>query len=633
MAVNLAWLAANGWLVGNRGNNAGYGYEGKLMYDPGNGPAAAPADSGSGSDPATVADYVPASPEWSEGVIVQTQQSLLKGSSSVKARGLIILGFLLACVMAFGQTDNAVWVKTFPGTDVGTKVTNAMATCTTNTAIPCFVVIDASLAVYPPGVLPAMCSHCFLEDYRIGIPGGSSINGITGPITIQSGDAAHFNVNSDAAHGKITLTPTLTAFLDLANTFTAGPQRLQSGSAANIAAVIQGAGVSTSNITYHKAASANQGSVPVAVGQWLIVIGQKGGSSPNAPVSTLGNNGWSNIANICRESYNCSYVWAAKVTVAGTDTIGIFSAGGSYTADYTGVYVISGLPSSAILDASAGHWIDTPAASDTVTISPTLTNDLVLAFMGQRSGVAGCLQTISVPFTTLDNTQVSASGVSSLGAYQATSSSPISVTFNWNNGCVTGGGSAGNEASDVLLAFKVVGTYTQTADLSQYQDSMGNVLSKVDANGEFNPPAFAGTPATTPAYGTHVWDSTNDCDKVYTPSGWTCLTATGARTAGTNGFYRIDGDGTITEWVQAGNNTTCTSTSTAGSPCLNNNTPTLVTLPHSITTLISATCTDNGPRVAAGNDQNIGASYSSSTQIAVNTPSTGVTASCIVVAF
>jgi hypothetical protein len=631
MAVPLPWLDANGGLVGAQGANAGYGYEGKMIYDPGSGPGA-----GNSSDtlPADFADYTPASPVWSPVVQSQAFNSEMKGSPLMKFRGLLILGFLLLCTFAFGQSDNMLHVNLFPGSDVGSKVANAQNACNPDTNIPCFLIVDASLAAAPAGMLPTLCSRCFLLDYRDGIAGGSIINGITGPITIQSGDTAHFTVSNDAAHGKITLTPISTAFLDTANTFLTGSQTFLSGGAANIARIVQGAGVSNSNITYHKAASNNQTGVPVAIGQWLIVIGQKGGSSPNAPVSTLGNNGWSNIVNICREGYNCAYVWATKVTVGGNDTIGIFSAGGSYTADYAGVYVISGLPSSAILDASAGHWIDGPPSSpDAVTITPTLSNDLLLAFMGQRSGVAGCVQSISAPFTTLDNTQASSSGVASLGVYAATSNTPVSVAFSWNTGCQTGGGSAGNEAADVVLAFKVVGSYTQTADLDQWKDSLGNVLARVDANGEFQPPAFAGTPATTPAYGTHVWDSTNNCDKVYTPPGWSCQTAIGTRTAGTNGYYRIDGDGTITEWVQAGNNVTCTSTSTASAPCLNNNTPTLVTLPHSITTLISAVCTDNGPRVAAGNDQAIGAAYSSSTQISVNAPATGMTASCIVTAF
>jgi len=79
----------------------------------------------------------------------------------------------LAAVAASGQVvDNMVSVKQFPGTTVGFKLTAAMATCGTNTLIPCYLVLDPSLAVYPPGTFPTLCSHCFLLDWRSGPPGG-----------------------------------------------------------------------------------------------------------------------------------------------------------------------------------------------------------------------------------------------------------------------------------------------------------------------------------------------------------------------------------------------------------------------------------------------------------------------------
>ena len=91
------------------------------------------------------------------------------------------------------------------------------------------------------------------------------------------------------------------------------------------------------------------------------------------------------------------------------------------------------------------------------------------------------------------------------------------------------------------------------------------------------------------------------------------------RTPGTNGYYSISDDGTITEWINTG--------------ALNNNTPTTVTIPHVITTLMSVSCTDNGSRVSSGNNQAIGAAYNSSTSILVNTPSSGVSAYCTLFAF
>ena len=152
---------------------------------------------------------------------------------------------------------------------------------------------------------------------------------------------------------------------------------------------------------------------------------------------------------------------------------------------------------------------------------------------------------------------------------------------------------------------------------------MGRILSHVDANGSFDPPQVAGVPGWTPDPGTIAYDTSNHCTRVYdTVTGWTCIGTSSPLTAGTNGYYRIEGDGTITDYVNTGT--------------LNNNTPTAVTLPHALPTLVaSIVCSDNGGRVQAGNDQNVGANvvgltapYSS---IYVDTPATGMSAYCIVV--
>lgn len=78
---------------------------------------------------------------------------------------------LLASLSAAAQMDNTLYVKQFPGVDVGSKVTAAMASCTTNPLIQCALVIDASLAVYAPGTMPTLCSHCYLLDLRHGAAG------------------------------------------------------------------------------------------------------------------------------------------------------------------------------------------------------------------------------------------------------------------------------------------------------------------------------------------------------------------------------------------------------------------------------------------------------------------------------
>jgi len=88
---------------------------------------------------------------------------------------LVLLALPISLV---AQVDNAVHVKAFPGATVGAKVTAAMASCTTNVAIPCILVIDPSLAGFAAGTLPVMCSHCYLADFRSGVSSGpSGVNG------------------------------------------------------------------------------------------------------------------------------------------------------------------------------------------------------------------------------------------------------------------------------------------------------------------------------------------------------------------------------------------------------------------------------------------------------------------------
>lgn len=86
----------------------------------------------------------------------------------MKWRALILLSAAFLMTAAFGQNDNTIHVKAFPGNDVGTLVKNAMATCGTNMAVPCILVIDPSLAPWNPGTMPTLCSHCYLEDLRNG---------------------------------------------------------------------------------------------------------------------------------------------------------------------------------------------------------------------------------------------------------------------------------------------------------------------------------------------------------------------------------------------------------------------------------------------------------------------------------
>jgi hypothetical protein len=82
-----------------------------------------------------------------------------------------IFGILLLVQAAHSQAiDSSVHVNQFPGPDVATKLANAMKTCTMAPSSPCILVIDPSLAPMTAGAMPALCSNCYLADYRTGGP-------------------------------------------------------------------------------------------------------------------------------------------------------------------------------------------------------------------------------------------------------------------------------------------------------------------------------------------------------------------------------------------------------------------------------------------------------------------------------
>ena len=109
----------------------------------------------------------------------------------MKWRILIPAVMILASIAALGQSiDSAIYVKNFPGLNVGAKVTNAMATCGTNAAVPCILVIDPSLASAAPGTLPTLCGHCYLMDFRNGPPSSVGMTELTNDVLAGPGSGS-----------------------------------------------------------------------------------------------------------------------------------------------------------------------------------------------------------------------------------------------------------------------------------------------------------------------------------------------------------------------------------------------------------------------------------------------------------
>lgn len=112
----------------------------------------------------------------------------------MKARIFIILVFLLCLTNVFGQTDNTLYVRQFPGSTVAAKLTVAMNACNPSTVIPCILVLDPSLAAFPSGSMPSLCAQCSLADYRTGFPFANSA--ITANVATFAGASADVKLNA-----------------------------------------------------------------------------------------------------------------------------------------------------------------------------------------------------------------------------------------------------------------------------------------------------------------------------------------------------------------------------------------------------------------------------------------------------
>ena len=85
----------------------------------------------------------------------------------------LVLG---AAVLSQAQTDGSIHVKSFPGNNVGDMVAAAQQTCSSNVTVPCYLILDASLAAYAPGTIPSLCAQCVLVDYRS--PAAAPVHGV-----------------------------------------------------------------------------------------------------------------------------------------------------------------------------------------------------------------------------------------------------------------------------------------------------------------------------------------------------------------------------------------------------------------------------------------------------------------------
>ncbi len=94
---------------------------------------------------------------------------MIKRTISVAVLVLALVG--LAC----SQRVNTFNVREYPGATVGDKTVRAQNACQSN--MPCIIIFDPDLSLFPVGNMPAQCANCTWVDWRVsGLP---VITGIT----------------------------------------------------------------------------------------------------------------------------------------------------------------------------------------------------------------------------------------------------------------------------------------------------------------------------------------------------------------------------------------------------------------------------------------------------------------------
>lgn len=349
-----------------------------------------------------------------------------------------------------------------------------------------------------------------------------------------------------------------------------------------------------------------------------------------------------NNALVYSDNWYLPAINVANIDVGTLSDVGIGSGSGQSTtgSNSTATPIVVAIPSAIISTPSAEQDITQPGGSVLKVNNLTVTN--VLNYNGViGASISGNAATATqlAAYPSQCTAGYFATGIQQNGAANCSNVFPSNSSFASIN--ISGDGSTTYPTQGSYLNWNRAGigeTDFITATYSSggwyfYNISPAGTLStpvaKMDASGNLTA-NLIGSVTGNAATATALSGVPTQCTAGYVAQGITavgnanCVTVPGGSglIAGTNGYYRNTGDGTIEEYVNT--------------PSLNNNTPTTVTLPTPLPNILaSCTCTDNGSRVQAGNDQAVGCNVSGQTApfttIQVNTPSTTMKAYCYVV--
>lgn len=428
--------------------------------------------------------------------------------------------FVFAASIALAQGDNMLHVKSYPGTTVGYKVAAAMRSCTTETRIPCFLVLDPSLAVYPVGTMPTLCSHCYLLDYRTSAA-GLSLEQLLQLFSGSGSGDCFLKSDGTCAIPTGTCGTNNIPCTNTSNLFNGGTQTIQSGDYTQPAAIDKGTVSGLVTPVYVRSVNGNNGlAMPVTAGDAIIFFTQ-GTMTVSDSVGDTFTHLFTNDG--IGVYYTNHSVGGASVSFSGD--------GGSYhIEEYTNVTAGNVIDTYVL----GGHGDNQHSFTATLT-STTYANELLIGGWSTGNSGFGFDSVTPASFTNC---------LSNMNIYVYACQSPAltiggySITLTNSAQAVSG--------SAFIIALKPGNGLAQTGDLHQFRDQDNNVKSAVNNIGQFVNQVGAGVPSNLPSAGAQMWDSTAKCLRIYDGVNWTCQTAS-ASTCNTNGCYSTDGNGNITQ--------------------------------------------------------------------------------------
>lgn len=291
----------------------------------------------------------------------------------------------------------------------------------------------------------------------------------------------------DASH--VTLTHAKLAQLDTSNTFSQGPQTLQSGSPTKVALVVNGNGTVTAGVAFLAANTGTSvGPFAVSVGQMILATTQGGSPCRGAPTDSLLNTFTEYVPARITNTFNtCTYY--SIITNPGSDTLNLTN-----THNFAWALLFSSVNTSTPFDTvNTQTFSSTGTLAFSLAVTPSVSNDLMVS-IGTLEAGAACTPPWSVPagFTSLSSA-VSPAPAYGMSTLLNSGTSPVSVSFGVGPGCNTG-----NEAYGWLFAIEPGSSFVQGVDLAQNTNASNTVLSGTDKIGRNYFAVHAGTPTDTP---------------------------------------------------------------------------------------------------------------------------------------